>query len=685
MSEFDPYRKWLGIRPEEQPPHHYRLLGIPLYEDDLDVIDAAVEQRVAFLQNCAGGEHLKLSQKILNEVADARNVLCDQKKKAAYDASLKAARKTDSSPAEGSPQDVEHGTVQRKPVLTDQNSTGLENAAESGLPVFTQPVATSGPQLTVSGRQRRRRRRSSGLISAAVFGMAATAGLIWWLFKGTGAEQIDEFGRNSEGKPVAADTTSTDSTDSSSPEAKHTGDNANAQTQSPMEVSEPDPTSQAATSVKPATGAETLFAPLRPDIAAGPAGELPDATRASPLLVSSPSVKRLPAPGATDLQTALDDLRLRFAESYADPKSRPALITQLIQLAKDATDQPAIQCAAWSEAASLAAVSGDATVAFLTLDRLTGRFDGSFFELKEEVFLGLQRKREMSIAPQLVVFGFELVDDLIDADQYEAAATALGRVRNVSVRIKDTRLLELADYLKTRIRTLGRGFNGILSQAMALRKNPDDDAAAAAVGRFRSFIAEDWDRGLPLLSRSEDITLSLLATQDLAAPQSADEQVTLADAWWSYSSGLPVGERDAVRRRAGVWYVSALQELEPIRRTEVLATEQRVPSEKAAIAIAAKVSAADTLTIRRDGATWRPAGKSPTDVHINGLLWNVAEDRVQRNHGVSRMLPHGVHFGRVRLTKIQGPAGVRMTVSGEEIVIVFRPGGGVFQLLLSFE
>ena len=30
MDGFDPYRKWLGIPPQEQPPNHYRLLGIGL-------------------------------------------------------------------------------------------------------------------------------------------------------------------------------------------------------------------------------------------------------------------------------------------------------------------------------------------------------------------------------------------------------------------------------------------------------------------------------------------------------------------------------------------------------------------------------------------------------------------------------------------------------------------------------
>ena len=41
---FDPYHEWLGIPPEEQPPNHYRLLGIPLFEPDPQVIRHAVEE-----------------------------------------------------------------------------------------------------------------------------------------------------------------------------------------------------------------------------------------------------------------------------------------------------------------------------------------------------------------------------------------------------------------------------------------------------------------------------------------------------------------------------------------------------------------------------------------------------------------------------------------------------------------
>ena len=68
---FDPYRKWFGILAEEQPPNHYRLLGIPFFEEDRDVIQAAAEQRTVFLRNVALGKHSALSQRLLNEVQQA--------------------------------------------------------------------------------------------------------------------------------------------------------------------------------------------------------------------------------------------------------------------------------------------------------------------------------------------------------------------------------------------------------------------------------------------------------------------------------------------------------------------------------------------------------------------------------------------------------------------------------------
>lgn len=87
---FDAYHKWLGIPPSEQPPNCYRLLGVALYESDPDVIEAAADQRMAHIRTYQTGKHGPISQKLLNELADARLTLLNPAKKADYDARLRS-------------------------------------------------------------------------------------------------------------------------------------------------------------------------------------------------------------------------------------------------------------------------------------------------------------------------------------------------------------------------------------------------------------------------------------------------------------------------------------------------------------------------------------------------------------------------------------------------------------------
>lgn len=89
-KNFDPYDEWLGIRPEEQPPNHYRLLGITLFEDDPDVIAAAAEARIVRVRSRQLGQHSEVSQRLLNEIAAASGCLLNQTKKTAYDRQLRA-------------------------------------------------------------------------------------------------------------------------------------------------------------------------------------------------------------------------------------------------------------------------------------------------------------------------------------------------------------------------------------------------------------------------------------------------------------------------------------------------------------------------------------------------------------------------------------------------------------------
>jgi hypothetical protein len=90
MSEpFDPFRKWLGIPPKDQPPNHYRLLGIATFENDPDVIENAATRQMAHVRTFKNSKHASLSQRILTELSAAKLCLLSPEQKPAYDAQLR--------------------------------------------------------------------------------------------------------------------------------------------------------------------------------------------------------------------------------------------------------------------------------------------------------------------------------------------------------------------------------------------------------------------------------------------------------------------------------------------------------------------------------------------------------------------------------------------------------------------
>lgn len=101
MSEnFDAYHVWLGIPPAEQPAHHYRLLGLQLFESNPDVIDHAADRQMAHLRSLQAGRHSQESQQLLNEVSAARCCLLDPAQKERYDDDLRKLQCPVSPPVE---------------------------------------------------------------------------------------------------------------------------------------------------------------------------------------------------------------------------------------------------------------------------------------------------------------------------------------------------------------------------------------------------------------------------------------------------------------------------------------------------------------------------------------------------------------------------------------------------------
>lgn len=87
---FDHYHLWLGIPPDEQPPTHYRLLGLRTFESDPRVIINASDRQMSHVRSFQHGPFGALSQRLLNEIAAARVCLLNRESKRDYDQHLRS-------------------------------------------------------------------------------------------------------------------------------------------------------------------------------------------------------------------------------------------------------------------------------------------------------------------------------------------------------------------------------------------------------------------------------------------------------------------------------------------------------------------------------------------------------------------------------------------------------------------
>lgn len=85
---FDPYYTWLGIPPADQPPDHYRVLGLDRFELNPFAISNAADRQMAHVRN-VGQRHPQEQATVLSRLSTARVCLLNTTKKQQYDRMLR--------------------------------------------------------------------------------------------------------------------------------------------------------------------------------------------------------------------------------------------------------------------------------------------------------------------------------------------------------------------------------------------------------------------------------------------------------------------------------------------------------------------------------------------------------------------------------------------------------------------
>lgn len=278
-AAFDPYYKWLGIPPAEQPPNLYRLLAIPLFEPDADVIDAAADGRMTHLRTFSAGKNAPLAQKLLNEISAARVTLLNPQTRASYDAQLHAHLAAQEAARLHAQQ------AQLPPPL-------LPPGAEPPPPGTAYPAyaqAPAGPAFEIdAGEYSGRGSRGSPVLLLALVGclaIGATIGGLWYVLRGK--QQTDVVVDNPSGNSSLVD--------------------SNQPPQDPTTPSDPPPADNG-TSTQPTTGEDSSnpsapdTTPAAPGVANGNPGESGNPPTGVPTATTDPAntSPRVPSPPSTN-------------------------------------------------------------------------------------------------------------------------------------------------------------------------------------------------------------------------------------------------------------------------------------------------------------------------------------------------------------------------------------------------
>ena len=593
MPKFDAYYKWLGIPPSEQPPHHYRLLGITPFETDSDVIDAAADRQMSFLRDCGNGPNLSESQRLLNKVSEARVTLLNPGKKAVYDQALRQKL----APAEppGAPPVVAKAAVAKPMIAKPVEPFQIDTRGAAGRSAT--PAGGSSRWIFAAGA-------GVAVIVLAVVASRFVGGGPSFAVNTTPSTTATPEAPSVEPKPTPRVEPPKAETKVVAPkppvEAPKKPPESEPDTKAPKTVTD-DPTPEERP-VPPATKEpKKEFAPLLPrqvDPTKPPRpGAIDEDERAEkrPVAVAQadPPAKetkseRLPVPDRPAMLAAEKLIKDIFKSEYTSkkPEDRAALAKKLLAQGKESPDDAAARYVLFDESREVAVSIGDAETALAAFRETAKLFDVNRADEEAGLLAALANKVRTPEAAKLVIdAAVALIDSSIASDDYESAKRALALA---SASARKTQNVALITQLASRTREidqLKRDFAGAQTAQEKLKTSPDDAEANLTLGKFYAFGKGDFERGLPYLAKGSDEAIAEAAKNELAKPDKPEAQLALADSWWAMGEKEKEPMKGSLQSHAGEYYRLVLPTLKGLAKTQVEAklkdTTKKAPAQHA--------------------------------------------------------------------------------------------------------
>ncbi|MHB1036372.1 MAG: formylglycine-generating enzyme family protein [Pirellulales bacterium] len=611
QGEFDPYLRWLGIRDEQRPPNHYRLLGIDLFETDADVIATAADRQMAHVRTFQTGQHSAFSQQILNELAVAKLCLLKPAAKADYDARLRADLES-RQPEQAAPVSEELEAADKA------DSVEVDTAVRLGMD-WGEVVA---PRSYAASTRRRKRSSARYLPVLAVLALAGAIVAI------VAARNSVTSGTAPPKEPSAV-VASSDNTPPKSLVGKP---------KISVAVPKEAPKRSGLGSGDKGQGDETIADDAGPEETSmtpkgaagepepGQTGPLPVQLDPPPLLdpskakpadnpAATPRESRTPVPDAAAQKAARQEVRGVFQKEYAQAgtaQEKAALAKTLLGEAGGSKDNPAEPFVLFLEAWDLAIEALDPALANQVANEMARVFAVDALTMKAEAATRMSKlARSPADCERVAEAALGAMDEAVAADRFEAANVLLRAAREAARKTKNRETVVKVTARGKELQGLEKAYEPVKAAVETLAQTPDDPAANLTVGKYQCLTKGQWTLGLPKLAKGDDPSLRDSAQKDLAQPADGPAQAALADQWWNLAQQASGRAKVSLHLRAQEWYTRAAPNLTGLAKRRV---EKRLEELAAAVEAGSGRKPKEYLTIPLgSGVTMRfrfiPSGK----------------------------------------------------------------------------
>lgn len=271
---------------------------------------------------------------------------------------------------------------------------------------------------------------------------------------------------------------------------------------------------------------------------------------------------RLPIPSAQQQADLHQIIRQRCGDLYTDPKdSQQVDLSQMLLSQALTCAQPDEKFVLLCESRDAAARGGSLELGDQTCQDLANQYQISFNEAQVGFFqAGASRLVGRTQRNNFLTSVLQAYDDAINAGQFDPAGKLLDVADSVAGdgdNASWTKVLSArrADYgpMKSAYAVAGKALD-------AVRQGSSDPQMNAIAGDYYCFGKGDWQTGLPLLARGNDIAAAKAASIELQDPADADAKLVIADSWFNYAKSM-TGNTTQIELHSYDWYLRALPHL----------------------------------------------------------------------------------------------------------------------------